>query len=407
MLSKKIIFLSSFLLCNQLSAIDLGESTTLHGFGTLGGSYNTNGDFLYRENVFSNIGSSNDFSLATHTKLGLQLDTNLTDNLKATIQTVLYQKEKGQIDTDLDWAYLKYSPTEYLNFKLGRMKIPFFIFSDSSNINYTNIWTHVPKETVVSSVPVSSYNGLEAEFLFNLKEHNISLQTYFGEEKSEIIGALGGGTLDAEFKNAYGFSITDYYGDLKLRASYFAGDVKFRSNDLDTLLSTGRALRIPTINNYDLSNLDMNLFALGFTYQFDNIFLASEYTSVELDNKVIDDMKGWYISTGYQFDKFMPYITYAQSKQKVDYPINDIPILPEIYGGSKLYDGLNSTTQAFNYSQKSISLGLRYDIQKNLALKAQVDRIFFDENHRTMYIRSAEPKDGHLDVYSIALDFVF
>ena len=105
MLSKKIIFLSSFLLCNQLSAIDLGESTTLHGFGTLGGSYNTNGDFLYRENVFSNIGSSNDFSLATHTKLGLQLDTNLTDNLKATIQTVLYQKEKGQIEISTTPCY--------------------------------------------------------------------------------------------------------------------------------------------------------------------------------------------------------------------------------------------------------------------------------------------------------------
>ena len=97
MLSKKIIFLSSFLLCNQLSAIDLGESTTLHGFGTLGGSYNTNGDFLYRENVFSNIGSSNDFSLATHTKLGLQLDTNLTDNLKATIYYLLVEHLEFQL----------------------------------------------------------------------------------------------------------------------------------------------------------------------------------------------------------------------------------------------------------------------------------------------------------------------
>lgn len=407
MTSKKIIFLSSFLLCYELNALDLGENTTLHGFGTLGGSYNTNGDFIYRENVFSTIGSSNDFSLATHTKFGLQLDTNITDNLKATIQTIFYQKEKGQIQTDLDWAYLKYSPTDYLNFKIGRMKIPFFIFSDSSNINYTNIWTHMPKETVISSVPVSSYNGLETELLFNLKEHNISLQSYIGEEKSKIYGSLGGSPLDAEFKNAYGFSITDYYGDFKVRASYFAGDLNFDNDDLNKLLLAGRVLGVPTINNYDLGKLNLSLYALGFTYQFDNIFLASEYTSVELDNKVIDDMKGWYISTGYQLDKIMPYVTYGESKQKVAYPISDIPILPDIYGGRTLYDGFNRMSEAFNYSQKSISFGIRYDIKKNLALKTQIDRIYFDENHRTMYIRNNEPASGHLDVYSVALDFVF
>ena len=47
------------------------------------------------------------------------------------------------------------------------------------------------------------------------------------------------------------------------------------------------------------------------------------------------------------------------------------------------------------------------DYDKSLITFNKTDRIFFDENHRTMYIRNAEPKDGHLDVYSIALDFVF
>lgn len=399
----------------SLFALDVTENTTLHGFGTLGGSYNTNEHFLYRENVSSKAGSSDDFSLATHSKFGLQLDTNVNDQLKATIQGVTYQKEAGKLQADLDWAYLKYSPTDYLNFKFGRMKIPFFIFSDSSNINYTNVWTHPPKETVIASVPFSSYNGVEAEYLFSIGEHNISLQSYLGEEKGKVYGANDYSTTNAEIKNAYGFSITDYYGDLKVRGTYFTGDIKFQNNDVDKLLSEAKnpllLAYFPNLSNaqnYDLSDLKLQLLALGFTYQFDNIFLASEYTSVDLDNKVIDDLRGWYVSTGYQFDKVMPYVTYGASKQKIGYPINDIPILPAQFGGSSFYDGFADEAKSFNYAQESVSFGVRYDVYKNVALKTQVDRIFYDENHRTMYKRDgAEPPKGHLDVFSIALDFVF
>ncbi len=404
----KIISFSLLSLLSSCYGIDIGDNTTLHGFGTLGGSYNTNEHFTYRENVFSEVGSQNDFSFATHSKLGLQLDTNINDNLKTTIQGVTYQKEKGKLQTDIDWAYLKYSPTDYLNFKMGRMKIPFFIFSDSSNINYTNVWTHAPKETVIASVPFSSYNGFEAEYLFNLNEHNFSLQSYLGKEKGSIQSQEG--EADAQIKKAYGFSLTDYYGDLKLRGSYFRGDIKFTIDTLNQLIKTASSapLYISNAKNYSTDDLDLEFYALGFNYQINNIFIASEYTSVEMDNPYIDDIKGWYVSTGYQFDKVMPYITYGNSKQKIGYPADDIPILPAMFGGSALKDGFSEIGKAFNYSQESVSFGVRYDIYKNMALKTQVDRIFYDENHRTMYFRDGnESPKGHLDVFSITLDFVF
>lgn len=402
---RKIIKLLLLLNCSISFAIELTNNTTLHGFGTIGGSYNTNEHFIYRENVFSSVGSQDNFSFATHSKLGLQLDTDITNTLKATIQGVVYKKEPGKLETDLDWTYIKYSPTDYLNFKLGRMRIPFFIFSDSSNINYTNIWTHPPKEAVIASVPFTSYNGFEAEYLFNINEHNLSFQTYIGQGKEQIIGPT---KVDTEIKNAYGFSLTDNYGDLKLRASYFKGNLNFKINQLDYLIAQGQALGISSVKNYSLDNLDLTFFGLGFSYQLDNIFLASEYTSVKLNNNIIDDMQGWYISTGYQFGKIMPYITYGNSKQKTAYPVTDIPILPPQYGGSSLRDNFTTITKAFNYSQESISLGVRYDIHKNVALKTQVDRIFYNENKRTMYYRDGtESPKGHLDVFSITLDFVF
>ena len=62
----------------------------------------------------------------------------------------------------------------------------------------------------------------------------------------------------------------------------------------------------------------------------------------------------------------------------------------------------------FNFSQESLSLGLRYDIYKNVAIKTQIDRIFYNDDKRTIYYRDGyEDSKGHLDVFSITLDFVF
>ena len=405
MILKNIIFFIILFSFNIAFANNISENVTVRGFGTVGGSYNTNNDYKYRDNVLSNVGSKNDFSFATHSKLGLQVDLSMTDKLSSTVQGMTYQKEKGKLDFNLDWAYLKYQYNEQLNFKIGRMRVPFFIFSDSSNINYTNIWTHIPKETAIASIPIASYNGIETEWLTNISEHNLSLQAYYGEEKESVKYDEEG--LEVKLKNTYGFSITDYYADLKLRAIFFKGDVDLNSTGLNELLKISENYGVTNLQNYYLNDLDFELYGLGFNYQINNIFLAGEYTIVELDNNFIDDMKGWYLSLGYQFNKVMPYITYGNSKQKVSYPIKDIyhpiPVIQENFRNE-----FSKSAEKFNYSQESISLGVRYDILKNMALKTQVDRIYHSHDKRTMhYFYGTEKTKGYIDVYSITLDFVF
>lgn len=398
MIIKKIILLIFVFTFNLSYAIDLNNNSTIHGFGTLGGSYNTNEHFIYRDTVFSDVGSKEDFSFATHSKFGLQLETYLNESLKATIQGVVYQKKDDSIEKDLDWAYLKYSPNDNINFKLGRMRVPFFIFSDSSNINFTNIWTHTPKEAIIAAVPFSSYNGFETEFLHNFKEHNLSLQIYTGKGEDTIKASST--DVEVELERATGFSLTDYYGDLKLRTSYIQIKNRFGIPPLEQLYSFASMMGFEEIKNYSFEKLDVDLYTLGFTYQINNIFLASEYTLLDLNNNLLNTLSGWYISSGYQFDKIMPYLTYGQSNQKIASSTIALP--------PPFYDAFDTMIKEFNFSQESISLGVRYDIYKNLALKTQVDRIFYDENRRTMYYRDGnEDPKGHLDVFSITLDFVF
>ena len=57
----KLIFAIFFTGLNAYS-LDLSSNTSINGFGTIGGSYHNNNDILFRDNVFSEVGSKGDFS---------------------------------------------------------------------------------------------------------------------------------------------------------------------------------------------------------------------------------------------------------------------------------------------------------------------------------------------------------
>lgn len=400
-------------LSSSLYAIELNESLSLNGFGTLGGSYNNDSDFTYRDSVFSQEGSSADFSFATHSKLGLQLSGNINDKFSATAQGVVSKKSPNKLDVDADWANIKYTSESFYDITVGRMRAPIFMYSDVVNVGYANVWAHLPRE-VYTMVPFVSYNGFEIGANFSLKEHSIVLQALYGNEKDTV--ASGAGSTDARLSDVYVVSLTDYYGNFKFRGSYYKGKVKLENPQLTQLLNSAsqlsQALSIPSIQTaaqqYAVDNVDFRFMGIGVNYQGENLFVSSEYVAIDSDSKIVQGIRTWYLSGGYQLGKWMPYVTYGDSTQDHAHPATDIPVLPVQYGGSTLQDGFSTFAKHFNYNQESLSVGVRYDLYKNMALKAQVDRIYFDSHKRSINFKNNEDiSSGHYDVYSIALDFVF
>lgn len=399
----KLIFIL-FLYNSYSYGLDVSSNTSINGFGTLGGSYNSNENILFRDNVFSNVGSKGDFSLTTHSKLGLQLDHKISDSLEATLQEVGSKKRDGKIDLDLDWANVKYTPNDNISFKLGRMQLPVFMYSDSTNLNYANTWTHLPKE-IYSLIPFKSFNGIETEIKQVYNDHNFNLEFSSGYEKDNIYTQEG--IADTRLKNLFGVSLSDTYKNFKVRSSYFQGDGKIAVDELYQLIDVAKSMGINSAQNYSLDDLKFKYYSLGSSYQGDNLFLSGEYVWVDSNNKVVDNINGWYISSGYQFDKIMPYITYGKAKQK-GATSDDIPVLDPIYGGDFIKTQFDKMISIFAYTQESISYGLRYDIYENMALKFQMDRIYYKQGAKTIHYMDDVPFDKkHFDVYSITLDFVF
>lgn len=190
--------------------------------------------------------------------------------------------------------------------------------------------------------------------------------------------------------------------------------------------------------------------------------LQSEYT-IRKAESFLADSRGWYITGGYRFGKFMPYI--SVSELKVTSPLTADSLVDRntigalVSAGTAcqqaapataanacmvpftivnvLSGGVNKSVEGTSYGQKNISLGMRWDFLKSAALKFQWDRIDTSDYPRgtmqnyahtntvtgevstqTLGTTFADLKTGQtletsfdrskpVNVFSLAVDFVF
>jgi predicted porin len=120
----------------------------------------------------------------------------------------------------------------------------------------------------------------------------------------------------------------------------------------------------------------------------------------------------WYLSGGYRLDKVTPHITYAETKadRNTSEPGLTLSALPPSLAGpaASLNAGLNAILGA-GPSQKTVSVGARWDFAKNTALKLQFDhtRLGAGSPGTLINIQPGFQTGGKFNVFSATLDFVF
>lgn len=123
--------MAALVLARPASALDLGDqgsSVTLdvHGFVSQGFAKSTANDYL----VNSSKGS---FEMS---EAGLNFTGQLTDRLRVGLQLFAYDLGTlGNYTERADWFYLDYRLKDWLGVRAGRVKLPFGLYSDISDID--------------------------------------------------------------------------------------------------------------------------------------------------------------------------------------------------------------------------------------------------------------------------------
>lgn len=354
-------------------AESIADRITVNGFFT--------GKMGVADNKAGYNGYDTDVDFSKGSKLGLQGTFLLTEQTKVVAQLVARGEDNW--DSEMEWAFLSHDFDNGFTARIGRLRLPLFMYSDYLDVGYAQPWATPPSE-VYDAVPVTSYNGVDGVYNIDLGETLLTLQASYGEASNSS------DTLNADFSydNIMGVSALISYENWAVRTTYF--ETKLSS---ETIAIEG----LPAQPFTKFDNNKGKFAGVGLSYDDGQFLAISEYTLTEVEG-TYSDTKAGYLTLGYRVNAFTPYVSYAflkttDNSDRAPKAAND---LPNIVAGS-----------LFNWQRDTYSIGTRYDLGANLSLKADVSYTNnFSDTNGGIIANTATKLDDSI-LYTISFDAVF
>lgn len=411
-------------------------SFSLSGFGTIGAAKTTTDDvhFVYPG---QRGGATKSISLNPDTKLAVQGTYKFTPTLSATGQVMTKLDGEGQYEPKPEWIFGKWQATPGITVRVGRMGAPYFMISDFRDVGYANLAVR-PQLEVYGQVPVSQFEGADIAYQFNVGDTTLTSTLWAGDSHTKYTSALNKAASTLDVKKTIGLNLNADFGNgFTLRVGHTRGEINVK-NDSGTDLKNGVAtlqgrlapfLGIPEIaasseslnGVYALVNPDddkATFSGIGLTYDVDEWVVNTEFTK-RTTKGFISDSTGFYTQVGYRVNAFTPFVGFG--KVKTDRRSSN----PVKMSGISLADdnlklveaGVQQTLNTQKFDQRTISIGTRWDVAPNLALKGQWDRTTVPtdsigwflakdsvvENSATSFTASKRS----VNVFTISADFIF
>ena len=301
-------------------------------YDSLSDRMSINGFFTGKVGVASNDAGYNgydkDADFSEGSKLGLQGSFALTEQTNIVAQLVA----RGNDDwsTEMEWAFLSHDFDNGFVTRIGRLRVPLYMYSDYLEVGYAQPWASPPSE-LYSIVPLSSFDGIDAIYDFDLSDVAVTLQASYGHADRDAGATLG----EVDYKDILGASASFSYEEWVFRTTYY-------QTTLDSK------------NGSSFFDKEDSYFAgVGLSYDDGSLLAIAEFAVSDVEGDYSDTESG-YITLGYRINDFTPYVTYAFLETT---------------------DDSERTAQlkpAFDWKRTAYSVGTRYDISSNLALKADV-----------------------------------
>ena len=301
--------------------------------------------------------------------LALQMDGDMGEGLSATMQ--LISRGANNFDPDVEWAYLTYQINDELQLSAGRIRAPFYRYSDFLDVRYAYNWVSAPAR--VYSFDFPGYDGLSLLYTTSFGPVDSSLQVIAGE-----LNDLAGST-PIKFENLVGLSWVGSWEFLTGRLSVLNSKATIELNDFQTVADTytslsegfsqlslgftGTAAQLAAVpgmgataarfDDFDTSdndsyaenlnqaaaayaaNVDQVLlegdrgtyYAVGLSADYENFLADVEWITYEVEDGMVPETQAYYLTLGYRAGPTVIYTTY--SREKGDAPTNLTSAMPD------------------------------------------------------------------------------
>ncbi len=333
------------------------------------------------------FGYENELEFKNESMFALQVSADLQERLSATAQIVA--RGNNDFDAEFEWAYLTYEISDNAQFSAGRMRIPFYRYSDFLDVGYAYRWVRPPQS--VYNLSFSTYEGVNFVYNNMIGDWDSTLQIIGGSYSGDIV--VGGTTTeDSQLNDMLGINWTLGYDWFSARAAYIIGEVSIgqydSSRDLRVVGGVGGqvdqlnlALAAAGFANEGSKLLidsdDGSFFGIGFSIDYENILFDAEYTAFEVENTLLPEQEQYYASLGYRHNEFTWHVTYEHDEDEhPDARFNTIPETPAALLPLRLT--LNAVLASRRLERETLTFGMRYDFHPAAAFK--VDWSMQDDN---------------------------
>ena len=407
------------------NAAGVEDMFSVRGYGTIGGLYSSQDEADYVRDFYAQpkgVGASDSVSFGVDSKTAVQLNMQFTDRLSAVVQLVSESMNNNSWDSEpnkewvpsLEWANITYRVTDALTVRGGRIVMPFLMNSEFQKVGYANHWMRAPVE-LYGQISYTALDGADAWYKHSLGSGTNTVRLYGGMFNAEWEAR------EATRVNMAGFIDTYEIGSLTVRAAYqytkldgqgavgsapirqLAGGLAFfnpnaaaQANSIAEVIENGFNVRFMTVGaTYDAGDW----FAMGEVWKQNGSVLIPKHTSA-------------YVSAGMRVGSWTPYATFAMTDIKEGDSISTAGI-PSIPQTAALIGGVQALNAGFGSSvpesQSTFSVGARWDVHTNIAVKAQYDYVKLSSDSGGMFVnKTAGFKPGDdASLFGLSVDFVF
>lgn len=352
-------------------AVDFSYS----GFGTVGAAVSD--ETIRYQRYIDDSGT-----LMRDSLLGVRLDAKINEQWSATTQVVLTASDNKDdvVEPQLKWTMLSYRPTNDWLIRAGRLSLGGLLHQQNLDVGVTYDMARLPSEVYLIS-SAYDFDGLSITKTWNIGDYELAIDGSFGMQKRYY----------RTYHNASDQAA--YYG-----ADITAGGVVLTLSDYDrTIYRLGWHLSeinpddpsgildkytyIPLRSGlYTLgqptfkSSTMVNTIFLGAQIPLGTFLLSCEGTAV-LPNEIESGPStiSGYISLSRKFDKWTPYITYAQiwtDGMDTWRKVKGATPVPMFGVSSSVIE--NAASAMAIYEQNSWMLGTSYAITPKQKIKTEV-----------------------------------
>lgn len=387
------------------SGLSLQDRLTFNTFGTLGLSRLNLAGTQAIDDPAASTGIGSEWTAAYDSVLGLQTTAAVTPSLGLTVQVVLRPDAARAVRLGTQWAFAQWQPASAWEFKVGRYMSPLYLASDQRLIGLAHPWVRAPSEVYGLLGDVDALDGLWVRYRQPVGDRTLAVDLY----RARHLDKRGDFWVNHRHLTGVGLNLRDarYTWHATVAQSHTEINSPSARRATEVIAMPAAGGNPDVAREYDLMQIDTLLFlAGGVRYEDGPWLVLSELVWRHADSKVLPGSVAGYLTMGYARESMLGYVTVAAVRGR------------DPGSETRLSGPAAEAAAAFlqfgrEYGQRSISSGVRWDVQRGVALKAQIDYVrpriqgrggtFIDETGR--YRLPAGRRVAWL--YSLALDWAY